>query len=366
MKHVMKTSLGKEWLAYILTFPKNMAKEEQQAAIQGIHGEYVLFVIDEGSGVPDYIFEPIEGTLTGKVNIVLNIFNPNKNTGWAIETQRKMKSKWLAFQINAEKSSLVSQEHIEYMRQKYGIDSNKYRIGVLGQPPLSEEDALIPWEWIQRARDRYEDFIEDPLDPEVYGVDIGGGGDPSVIGYRKGMKIMEFRKRNEEDTAKIRNWVARNFEEDEPDFAFIDANGIGHHVYFDLKDIGYNFLPYKGRNQADNRDRFEMIRDEDFWRLRGFFERDEIVIPPDDDELEGELSILKFDDDNAGGKIKIISKKKLKAEGYASTNKADCLAMMFRYPEKVMRRKVQAKKQITKRRRTRQLVGVGEKSWMGA
>ncbi len=74
-----KAGRGRRWLMYILTFPKNSSIEEQQAAVQGIHDENLLFLIDESPGVPDYIFEPIESTLTEANNVVFSIFNPNNN-----------------------------------------------------------------------------------------------------------------------------------------------------------------------------------------------------------------------------------------------------------------------------------------------
>ncbi len=112
MKQQLKAKLGEKWVMFIMTFPKNASIEDQMAAVQGQHDDNMLFLMDECSGIPDHIFEPIESTLTSKKgpNVVFAIFNPNKSRGWAIETQTKMKSKWVTHHIDHFKSTLSSKE----------------------------------------------------------------------------------------------------------------------------------------------------------------------------------------------------------------------------------------------------------------
>lgn len=54
------------------TKPENM---------QGFHEDYMLFIVDEASGVADPIMEAILGTLSGAENKLLMCGNPNKTSG---------------------------------------------------------------------------------------------------------------------------------------------------------------------------------------------------------------------------------------------------------------------------------------------
>ena len=336
---VKEVELKQRWRCFIQTFPKNSDIEAQKAAVQGNHDDYMLFLLDESSGIPDHIFETIESTLTGKgkVNLIFSIFNPNKNTGWAIETQTKMKEKWCTFQIDARNSSLVSEDQIDYMRKRYGTDSNKFRVSVLGLPPLAEDGALIPWEWIQQAKDRYEEEETNKDDPYVFGVDIGGGGDDTMLCRRQGMRILGFERNKSVDTDHVTNWVNRLVLDEEPETTYLDMNGIGNTAYHRLKNT-FGKQKIKGinvRKKPFNCNKFVMLRDELMWRMREAFEQGLIAIPNDED-LEGELSLLKYDDDSSDGKIKCVSKRDAayKREmqgllGYKSPNKVDSILMTF-------------------------------------
>ena len=55
------------------TRPENM---------QGFHEDYMLFIVDEASGVPDPIMEAILGTLTGQENKLLMCSNPTRLSGF--------------------------------------------------------------------------------------------------------------------------------------------------------------------------------------------------------------------------------------------------------------------------------------------
>lgn len=339
-KHADEKSRGKEWIMHILTFPKNSGIEEQKAAIQGIHNPYLLFLLDEAPGIPEHIFEPIETTLTEPVNLIFMIFNPNKNHGFAIDSQNKGKDQWITHHINVENSGLVSKDHIQRLGDKYGRDSSKYRVSVLGLPPLHEEDALIAWSWIQQAKDRWADYELMDEDVTVMGCDIGGGGDQSIICIRRGPKVIRFLSNNSADTDAVSNWIMKVATEHDPKYIFIDMNGIGHGTYYRVKNMGFPARGINTRRQANQPDRFSMLRDELLWRVREAFESGLIAIP-DDDELEGELGLLKYEDD---GIIKVVSKKNqaykremMARVGYKSPNKTDALTLTYTIPDSSLR-----------------------------
>lgn len=341
-----------KWVIKILTFPKNSSVEDQKAAVQGQHDDNMIFIIDEASGVPDSIFEPIESTCTSVsgANAVFAIFNPNKNNGWAIETQGKMKDKWLCLRINAENSDIVSKEHIAYLALKYGVDSSKYRVSVLGLPPIADKDVLIAWSFLEEAKER-GDYSSpyyvhpDEEAPLIYGVDVGGGGsgDVSIICRRQGYGVFPSLTSNCTCLDTVCDWVMGVLDRDQPLVAVIDMNGLGRGLHDRLKRLGYRVIGVNSQNSTRAKEKFYRIRDELYWSVKTNFDEGNYVIYPDekgvfDDELTDELSLHTYDDQGTEGKIKVSSKKnstfkrEMKSSlGYDSPNKADALSLTEKF-----------------------------------
>ena len=314
---------------------KKQAKQQngqdvQHAATSGRHEKYLIFLIDEASHIEDSVFKDFEDTMTGAVNFMIIIFNPKRSRGYAIETQNKDNDQWIKLRWNAEESEIVvnKQLHLD-MENKYGgKNSNPYRISVLGLPPLTDTDTLFPADWIEDAKIRELAWTEN--DPLIKGFDVGGGGDPSVIGSRRGGNVKDFGFviNKESDSNKVVEWAKTNFLKDEADCMVGDVGNLGWHVIGHLrKELGWRVVSYDSRNKAIRDDLFCNKRAESIYHLRDLFQ-DKMISIPDDEELTNELLAIKAIDKN--GKRAIIEKKELrKSLGGESTNKTDVLAQMF-------------------------------------
>ena len=192
-------------------------------AIQGKHADNMLFVIDEAPGVPEHIYSAIENTCTQPNNMIFAIFNPNKNTGWAIDTQSKMSHRWICKQINAQNSTLVDKGTIEYKKERYGADSNIFRVDVLGLPPLADDGSFIPFTWIEDAKNRYDEYSPEENDPFILSLDVGGGGDPSMVCVKHGRKILKFHKYDNSKTDAVVEWFEGLLLKYKPDDAYVDS-----------------------------------------------------------------------------------------------------------------------------------------------
>lgn len=321
---------GREWFAEAVTINVKGSQEEQAESLGGRHEDFTLFLIDEAAGVPDAVFKPIEGGLTGKINIVIMIYNPTKRKSFAVRSQYEDSSHWITLRWNSEESEIVSKNQIEIMRDKYENDSNTYRIRVLGLPPITDEQTLIPWEWIEDAVDREIDI---PINaPVIKGLDCGGGGDKSIIATRKGLKVFSFKKNNSPDSVVLANWAGNNIDAEQPDVFRVDTIGIGWAVEGMLREKKGGIIEAAdSRRTADNSDKFINKRAEMYWNLRTAFERSVISIP-DDEELKNQLGAMKTELDNRG-RIKILDKKIIKKELGHSPDEADALALTFFYPD---------------------------------
>jgi phage terminase large subunit len=320
----LKEKQGREWFAEAVTINAKASPEEQATALAGRHENYMLMIVDEATGVPDPVFKPLEGTLTGAVNLLVLIFNPTKSKGFAIESH-KTGSRFVRIRWNAEDSEIVSRAHIEGMERKYGRDSNPFRIRVLGLPPLSDSDTLIPWDWVENAVDKELEVAAD--DPVILGVDVAAGGDKSVIVVRQGPKVLKVIRKDTKDTMELVGWVGMEMDTWGAKVCGIDVIGLGHGVYTRLRERGYKVVPVDARKTPKRPDRFKKMRDEIWWGVRERFEEGTISIPNDQDLID-QLGSIKYAPESSG-QVKVEGKKEMRARGLASPDEADAMNIAF-------------------------------------
>ncbi len=350
-KFFLKECDGQQWFISARTANPRNSAEEQAETLAGLHEDFVLIVGDEATGVPDPVFRPLEATLTRKCNLCLLTFNPTRGKGFAYDTQFKERSQWVNFRWNSEESELVSRESIERLEKKYGRESNAFRIRVLGLPPLSGENEVIPWDYIEDAVDReLEPYPDDKL---LFSLDVGAGGDDSVLLKRLGPKVLSpIEARGYNEPTKVVDWVVREALSDLPSVFYGDTIGWGWGVIGEIerriRSLGTQTFPIKVSEKAYNQERFGLLRDELWWRMREAFERGVISIP-DDPILKGDLNAPHYDDST--GIIVVESKDKMKRRGVESPNRADALMMTFMQDESTVRRLYSRAKQSKSSRR---------------
>jgi len=343
--------------------------EDNADTMQGYHEDYMMMVVDEASGVPDAVFKPMETTLTGLCNFAILIGNVMRANGYFYQTHygKNDRKLWEPVRWDAEESDLEFikpglKAQIARILEKYGRDSNAFRMNISGLPPAEEEDALIPWINILAAQDRHSEMeVDVETDPTYLGVDVGGGVDDSSICRKVGGKVMSTKAKSTRDTTVLADWLNDEIEIYEPDLTVIDSNGLGHsfcdffrkHYYNDITELNVG-------TGASNKSEYFRLRDELWFKVRNEFEMGTIAIPPDDEELALELSSLKVKD--WSNPKKVMSKKEMKAKGLRSPNRADALMHCYIWSgtSAVDRKKEQRDKY------QRQHVEVADNlSWMG-
>jgi hypothetical protein len=61
----------KEWWCRAVSPSVKASKEEQAETLAGFHGDHLLIIADEASGIPDPVYIPLEGAMTQEDNRVL-------------------------------------------------------------------------------------------------------------------------------------------------------------------------------------------------------------------------------------------------------------------------------------------------------
>lgn len=306
------------------------ARKEQPEAFQGYHAENMLFVVDEASGVDDIIFQVGEGSMSTAGAKTLLVGNPTRVSGYFYETFHKMRGTWATMKVGCEDSTQVSKQYIEQMAQRYGRDSNVFRIRVLGEFPTTEDDAVIPLFLCESAVDRDVDVVEGSV---VWGLDVARfGDDRTALAKRQANHLLEpIRSWKGLDLMQTCGRVASEYAEakKKPSMIFVDAIGMGAGVVDRLKEIG---LPVTGINVAECpsvADKYMRSRDELWFKCREWLEGLDVKMPKDD-QLIAELTAVKYGY-TSSGKIKVEGKAEMKKRGAISPDLADAFNLTFAY-----------------------------------
>jgi len=337
-KDVKDNVRGKEWFAFKKAANPKNSPGEQVETLQGLHADYLLQVIDEGSGIMGPVYEALENNQTGRCNIMLLIFNPMHSKGYAVDTQYSKKHRWIALRWNAEESEIVNQNNVKRIEEDFGgRESNPYRMNVLGLPPLVDVNALIDWDWVLAAIGRPMELL--PSTSMIMAVDCGAGGDKSIIAKRRGGKVYPFKRNNTSDSVELANWIGNDIDNESPDCVRVDTIGIGWAIEGILREKKGGIIEAADcRRTADEPERFSNKRAEMYWSLREQFEKGIISIPGDQDLLN-QLAATKYEITQSG-LIKIIEKKKIKQELGHSPDELDAMAMLYFYPDRMTSKKV--------------------------
>lgn len=299
------------------------ARADRPDALQGIHADYVLLIIDEASGVPEPVFESSQGSMSGVARFMLLLGNPVYAQGYfyrAITEGRD--NPWKVRNVSCLEAKRSPQEYIDEIAHDYGEDSNTYRVRVLGLPPKGDDDTVIRLDLVQASYTRDVDVI--PNAPRIWGLDVGGlNSGESALCERRGNWVPEKPERFRGiDEMQLVGRVAAAYEalSDVPDKygitqrparVCVDANGMGAGVASRLRELG---LPVAAINVSEVRSttgKWANLKAELWWRARAWFEERMCRFPSDDPELVRALTIPKIRY-HSTGRLMVESKDDMK------------------------------------------------------
>lgn len=358
--YVYMKGYEKRWFAVARTAtkPENM---------QGFHEDNMLFIVDEASGVADPIMEAILGTLSGKNNKLLMCGNPTRTSGTFYDAFTADCAMYTCRTVSSRDSERTSKDNIASLERKYGKDSNVVRVRVNGEFPENEDDVFIKIAWLHGSINA--DMEEDTAkafemqfkdkggkctdDSGVYAIDIGCdvarfGDDKTVIGYKINEVAKIYKKKNGMDTTWTAGNIARLYVALRNLYGFkgnitvkIDDGGVGGGVTDQLRAIKRSDPDLYGNMIIDPIQFGQPIKHKFYYdtttymmaaireMIQPFDEngnpREPTLILPDDSDLIAQLSCRKYG--FIGSKIKVESKKEMKARGLPSPDEADCMLL---------------------------------------
>jgi len=299
---------------------------DRPEALAGIHSENVLIIADEASAIPEPVFESAAGSMSGHSASTVLIGNPTRNTGLFFKTHHQLKSDWYTMHVSCRDNPLVSEDFINQIKATYGENSNAFRVRVLGEFALREDDVLIAAELVDGAMDR--DIVLDRLEPIIYGIDVARfGDDRTCIVKRQGQIVTEIKSWNGADLMETVGRIVHEAETDKPAEICVDSIGLGSGVADRLRELGHNVRDVNVSESAAMNPQAARLRDELWLAVRDWLNQRTCKLPSSD-ELRQELCAPTYGF-TSNGKIKVEGKSEMKRRGMRSPDIADALCLTF-------------------------------------
>jgi len=304
------------------------SRAETPEALAGVHSDNVLLVVDEASGVPEKVFEAAAGSMSGHNATTILLSNPTRSSGTFFESQTRMADSWWTQRWSCVDSPLVSDEFVQEMRERYGEESNAFRIRVLGEFPLSDDDTIIPYHLVESAVHRDLEVHEDT--PSVWGLDVARfGTDKTALCKRQGPIVTEIRAWRGLDLMQTVGRVVAEYEglppSAQPREILVDSIGVGAGVVDRLHEMG---LPVRGVNVSETpslKETYMNLRTELWFKTKGWLENRSCKLP-ENEQLMAELTSIKYSF-TSSGKMKAESKDEMRKRGLGSPDLADALCL---------------------------------------
>jgi hypothetical protein len=309
------------------------AKDPEKAA--GTSGAWLLFLLDEASGIPEEIFEAIEGNRAGGAKVVL-ASNPTQQSGEFYESHHQKRRFYRALTVSSEEAAevdppipgLATRAWIEEKREEWGEDSPLYHVRVAGRFAAQATDAVIGLGLVLDAVERGRGRTLDPLEDLVVGFDVARfGDDETILAPRQGKylhPLIPLPPGDGPDTA-ARAMVALRDAGlldigDKPRFV-VDANGVGASVYDALaRRTDCSAVAVNTSVAADERADYVNLRAELHFRFKEWLRTGGCL--PDDDRLQSELVAPKYRV-GTGNRLQVESKDDMRKRLRRSPDRAD-------------------------------------------
>jgi hypothetical protein len=311
--------------------------EARPTSFAGLHnaGRRLVVVVDEASGVPDVIFQTLEGTGTDANSelIFLMLGNPLSPSGYFFDAFNKFSGGWSTRHIDSREISFTSKPHLERIAAQYGEGSDYFKMRVTGHFPSVGASQFLSPALVQMAMER--PLVRPAGDPLVLGVDCARyGPDNSVLFPRRGLdaRSIPYESYNGLSIPQLEEKVIM-FVNRHPDVmqVHVDGGGLGAGVVDHLRlRLSIPVIDVVGSGKPDQGmiggGRYANKRAESYAILKGALETG--LCLPNDRELFAELTCFEYLFDRRGD-ILLESKMDLRKRNLDSPDRGDALALTF-------------------------------------
>jgi len=355
----MHSSLGlqgrtnlKEWYVsnQLVAFGRKPS-DYDPTAFQGIHARHILIVLDEACGMPKELWDAASTLGANVGGKMLAIGNPDDefahfatcvtNPAW----HNIRVAYWDTPNFTDEpvstslKEMLIHPDWVQDRANDWGEGSALFTSKCEGEFPRGTSPFIvIPVMWVEACQ-----ALELPAQaPVTAGIDIGGGGNRTVVRLRHGQRLGPSFSFVDPDPVRTVGQVALLLREHRVERVKIDSNGVGWGVYGALRELSTKHNPLGviggvahdaevipvnfGEGPTLGREHlFLNRRAEAYWHAREQIRLGLIDLAEVDARAKQELTIAVYEVLDAKGKIKIQPKDEINKQLGRSPDEADAI-----------------------------------------
>lgn len=327
---------------------------KQPAALEGVHANSVLYILDESKAIQDAIWDSVEGAFStgnkeGTEVFVLAISTPGPQMGrfFEIHSHKEGLEDWHTKHVtlaDAVRAHRIDIEWAEQRKKQWGESSATYQNKVLGEFAADDTTGVIPFSWVALANQRWEDLLDELEDfgpVQTLGVDVAGateGSDNTVLApMHTNFIIGEIEVYPEGNidraTMEVAGYVKGFIDTHQGAIPVIDVIGIGTGVADRLAEQEYKvrrFIASEGTDAKDESGKFGFLnkRAASWWRVREMLNPESglsVALPPHPDLIR-ELTVPKWTM-QSGARYKVEGKQDIRKRLGRSTDIADAVIM---------------------------------------
>jgi len=333
------------------------AASDNPALIEGAHADAILYVLDESKSIIPATFDAAEGAFSGAGGdsgleaYAFAASTPGEPVGrfYDIHARKPGLEDWWTRHVTVDESiaaGRISADWVDQRRKQWGKDSALFANRVLGEFHSSDEDGVIPLEWIEAANARWQEWDDagrpTVAGPRTVGVDVARfGGDKTVMALldrypvdgqdQAGGVISELRRSSREDTMATTGRVAGIVSSSPGRVPIVDVIGVGGGVVDRLREQGFEVVAFNASESTDRKDRSKELgfvnkRAGAWWLLREMLDPAygaSLALPPDD-LLTGDLTAPHYSV-MSGGRIQIEAKDDIRKRIGRSPDSGDAV-----------------------------------------
>jgi hypothetical protein len=325
------------------------------STFQGFHrAGGVLVILDEAGGIPEWLWNAAETITTSDNSRILAIGNPDNpgshfakvctpgHPGWAQHKISVFDSpNFTGENVPAEvAAALVTQLWEAERREEWGEDNPLYISKVLADFPSDHPNQVVPASalaacWIPEPRSPTE------LVPVELGVDVGGGGDLTVIRERCGLRAGRRWAQRTPEPEQAALLVLHAIHETGATSVKVDAIGVGWGLAGELRNMGRRgdhharIHVVNVAEKASDPAKYANLRAQlwfEIGRLGSQRREWDLSVMEAADVTNGQLLMPRWDPD-VKGRVQVEPKDDIRARtGGGSPDDADALLLAFHVP----------------------------------
>lgn len=323
------------WFLSARSFPKGSDSETIGKTLSGLHGKYILYLIDESGDIPPEIAKAAEQGLgetlqrPGGFAKILTAGNPISVQGLLYFAN--MSEFWHVIQITSDpddpkRTPRVSKEWAAAQIAEHGRDDPWVMSYILGMFPTTAVNTLLSLADVEAAMKRHYTIKDYGHAQKRLGVDVARGGlDSTCIFPRQGLAAFKYVTMRNASGPEVAARVIGAKAKWGSELEFVDdTGGFGGSVIDSLKLAGQTPMAIHFGSKATDPRYFN--KRSEMWLKMADWVKAGGALPPDN-RLKKELtSVLYFIKD---GKLALEGKDQVKQRLGFSPDLADSLALTF-------------------------------------